>query len=360
MVKVLTLNVFMRPPLIKSNESDYKDSRLEYLIKRVLPQYEVVVLQEMFNFGTSRRQKLLSEAIRLGYKYSYCSEAKSVWNVQIDGGLVILSKYPIVKTASVNYERGIESDWMCAKGALYARVAVNNDNDNGNDGSKTNHVHIFTTHTQASYNVVRSLDNKYAQIRLQQLTILHKFIADQVSSSDIVNGEPILVLGDFNVDARGSELINVVHDTSGISAHHGYYSDSRNCAAVSVRDHAIEYDAMIPKNSPVIDLCDVIYEQYGEHPVTFGDILKLPDGSVVPRESAITGENGYRSCQCLDYILVASTVNLRSSSSSSNNDKLYTISDTRVEPLFVDPSTDPGLPFTQASDHYGVSINISF
>ncbi|KAJ2010070.1 hypothetical protein IWW57_007065, partial [Coemansia sp. S610] len=61
-LRILTQNMFMRPPLIKTNKSDWKDERLDYFIDNILGNYDVVCLQEMFEFASSRRSRLLAAA----------------------------------------------------------------------------------------------------------------------------------------------------------------------------------------------------------------------------------------------------------------------------------------------------------
>jgi len=41
-VKLLTLNMFMRPPPVHTNESDYKDARLEDFARLFLQNYDVI------------------------------------------------------------------------------------------------------------------------------------------------------------------------------------------------------------------------------------------------------------------------------------------------------------------------------
>lgn len=40
--KLLTYNVFMRPPLINNNGDDYKDLRHELFIKKFLPEFDFI------------------------------------------------------------------------------------------------------------------------------------------------------------------------------------------------------------------------------------------------------------------------------------------------------------------------------
>ena len=61
-VSLLTYNVFLRPPPIKTNEDDYKEERFEEILK-VIRQYDIVCLQEMFQTGTFRLEKIIEFAI---------------------------------------------------------------------------------------------------------------------------------------------------------------------------------------------------------------------------------------------------------------------------------------------------------
>ncbi|RUS14911.1 hypothetical protein BC938DRAFT_477163 [Jimgerdemannia flammicorona] len=110
--RFLTLNIFMRPPGIRNNLSDYKDSRLEYLIRYVLPRYDVVALQEAFAFGTIRKDILIREARKLGFNYHIESMRKDIFDLSIDGGLLVLSRFKIVDSAVMEYERGVNNDCL--------------------------------------------------------------------------------------------------------------------------------------------------------------------------------------------------------------------------------------------------------
>lgn len=108
--RLLTYNFFMRPPLIKNNFSDYKEFRLEYFIRNVLKEYDIICLEEMFQFGSSRRTRLLEAARKEGFNYSLTSPCNTVFNLAIDGGLVMLSKFPIKERDIFIYPSGVHSD----------------------------------------------------------------------------------------------------------------------------------------------------------------------------------------------------------------------------------------------------------
>src|ERR1051325_8929656 len=107
--RLLTYNFFMRPPFVKNNFSDYKEFRLSYFIKNVLPNYDIICLEEMFEFGSSRRARLLEAARKAGFNYSL-TLPHGGFMLAIDGGLVMLSKFPISDNKAYTYPSGVHSD----------------------------------------------------------------------------------------------------------------------------------------------------------------------------------------------------------------------------------------------------------
>ena len=94
-IRILTYNVFMRPYFIKNNHDDHKETRLDLLLEH-FKNFDIICLQEMFDVFTHRRQKLLKEALKLGFKYFCHSEPPELFERPlIDGGLLILSRYCI-------------------------------------------------------------------------------------------------------------------------------------------------------------------------------------------------------------------------------------------------------------------------
>lgn len=47
-IKILTLNLFLRPPGIHTNDSDYKDLRTHVFIDECISAYDIICLQEVF------------------------------------------------------------------------------------------------------------------------------------------------------------------------------------------------------------------------------------------------------------------------------------------------------------------------
>lgn len=108
-------------------------------------------------------------------------------NIRQDGGLVILSRYPIIAGSSLTYEKSSGSDRLASKGVIYARIQIGPSSDD--------YIHVFNTHMQA---------HDYGETRLEQIKELITFIQEIVQSD---NGKihPIIVAGDFNVTAEKTE-----------------------------------------------------------------------------------------------------------------------------------------------------------
>ena len=47
-IRLLTYNIFLRPPFIRNNADDYKNERFEDFLEQI-DNYDVIALQEMFS-----------------------------------------------------------------------------------------------------------------------------------------------------------------------------------------------------------------------------------------------------------------------------------------------------------------------
>ncbi|KAJ2789061.1 hypothetical protein H4R21_006841, partial [Coemansia helicoidea] len=302
-LRVLTQNMYMRPPLVHSNKGDWKDARLDFFIDRILPNYDVVCLQEMFEYASSRRSRLLAAAERLGFRHYVVSERKFLWDVGIDGGLAILSRFPVAATDSFEYQRGIGPDWMARKGVLYAKVEVRVDG-----AAAPTHVHVFTTHTQASYGEV-FITQPDVKRRLAQLHEFHSFL-EAVLPRHRAAGEPVVLTGDFNVDSRDHRLTDPEHVRHERDAEDGVATSDEGKAMMDVlQGHGIDPKLLGPDNTDAfkgrttIELHDTLHERLGYHPVTFGNIVVDKDGNVRPRETVLTNKQDSTVMHSIDYVL---------------------------------------------------------
>ncbi|HAJ95760.1 MAG TPA: hypothetical protein DCP02_05960 [Actinobacteria bacterium] len=104
-------------------------------------------------------------------------------DIRQDGGLIILSKYPIIECSAISYSSSSGTDRLAGKGAIYARIQIG--------PSADDYIHIFNTHIQS---------HNYSNSRLAQISELMDFISEIIKSDkDYIR--PILIAGDFNVAA---------------------------------------------------------------------------------------------------------------------------------------------------------------
>ncbi|CEP07305.1 hypothetical protein [Parasitella parasitica] len=332
--RLLTFNMFMRPPGVKNNENDYKDERLDYIIKRILPLYDIITIQEAFAYANRRIDKLLVAAFDQGFYFHVESPRHYPWDLGGDGGLLILSRYPITKADRIEFSRGVHADWLSFKGALHALVEVG-DNQ---------FIHVYTTHTQASYDNGGKLNLDDTKVRLSQFAKVHQFIQDTAQNDAF----PILLMGDLNVDA---------------AIHNGSLPDApsyKSSLAYTMMMDVLTgqgtnltllggdtFDKLLYTSSWRLDnLTDVPYETFGYHPVTFGDYTRSPNGTLLPAETILTSHNQLLTVQSIDRLLWAA-------GRSHQNHTMMALSNITIEHFSVDKNAT--YPFTQISDHYGIS-----
>ena len=120
-IKLLTYNMFLRP-LVNTNESDYKYERLDAFTKHYIEEFDIVCLQEVFEGFNSFKATLISKASEVGSIDSAIPTRPGFFDSNtIDGGLVILSKFSIVKSYSIVFKYWA-SDWILStKGCISAQ-----------------------------------------------------------------------------------------------------------------------------------------------------------------------------------------------------------------------------------------------
>jgi endonuclease/exonuclease/phosphatase family metal-dependent hydrolase len=311
-LRLLSMNMYMRP-FVYSNNGDFKEERLEVFYQTVLDKFDVIALQEMFSLGSHNRKQLL---INLSKKKGFAHHAAlgSSWSSfkPIDSGLLILSRYPIIESDSIAFSKGMNIDGWSNKGVLSALIqypCVSGENIK---------VLVITTHTQADYD---SNNTQYFEVQLQQVAELRDFVKKKHVQYPNV---PILLVGDFNINARVSP------DSDGKEHSSGYKK------LMDLLNFEIDHEK--------VEWRDLIYEQMGYHPVTFADTVQDPEtGETKPRDIVLTNKVILGQRLYLDYIFYY-----------NKNSQKVSVLNTQVEPFFVD-----GHPFGQLSDHYGVSTMLS-
>lgn len=157
-----------------------------------LASYDLIGLSELFD--SAHRQRALdtfqSEAAG---QFHLVEGPKRSGRHLVGSGLVLLSRYPIVETNEITFKNasrfitsGFKADGFAAKGALHAKVLV--------DEQAMLTVDCFLTH----------LESHSISVRALQLQELKTFIVNHTDARS-----PSLIMGDFNVtddSSRTAEL----------------------------------------------------------------------------------------------------------------------------------------------------------
>lgn len=167
---VLAYNVWALLPGIVSKDVS---ERLN-LLKDKLNGYDAIVFSELFD--NSRRETFLN-ALKTEYPYQTSVVDRS-GSIE-DGGVLIVSRYPIETESQIAFNDCDAEDCMSAKGVMYAEI-----NKGGNA------YHVFGSHTQAW----PAAENQAT--RLKQFQQMRNFI----DSKNISTEEPVIIAGDLNVD----------------------------------------------------------------------------------------------------------------------------------------------------------------
>lgn len=254
----------------------------------------------------------------------------------IDGGLLILSRFPIVERNQHAFTQGSGSDGICAKGVLYARVQLSPDLGDS--------LHVFTTHTQAGDRM-----REYA-IRATQLREMQRFITRTIRDD---RDAPVLITGDFNLDAR-HDLAHDAHDPTALPI-------STPCRESAVYQQLVrDLTSALGAGREVVDLMkhhDTTKLGDAVHPITNGDghaaLVHVSDPQSLSKDG-----------KCIDYMFFSPSSRVRRSSVSDTPsfDLRVVEAHTRVDhcavtPLVADPMHV--LPITHLSDHYALCAHFA-
>ncbi|MCL9782562.1 sphingomyelin phosphodiesterase [Vibrio sp. S4M6] len=169
-LKIMTYNIWALPVI-----ASYIGERFD-IIPDFVSGYDVLALQEVFASG---RSEFLRE---LAKEYPYQTEMLDKQGANIyDGGVIIVSRYPIVKQAQYVFPDCTGTDCFADKGVNYAEVIK---------GGKA--YHVFATHTASSDT---DKAREYRQRQFRQIRAL-------ATSLEIPEHETVVYSGDFNVNKR--------------------------------------------------------------------------------------------------------------------------------------------------------------
>lgn len=166
---VLSYNLYMlTPPIAYTDQSERAA-----IIPNHIAGYDALILSEVFY--NSARDSILVPGLSSAYPFH--TAVVDVGGSSEDGGVMILSKWPILSSTHIVYDSCDGSDCLAAKGAMYAKIDKNGVN-----------YHLFGTHTQAWQTGLI-----YRQAQFRQLRGF-------IDALNLPSTEAVLVGGDLNVD----------------------------------------------------------------------------------------------------------------------------------------------------------------
>ncbi|GAA2099343.1 sphingomyelin phosphodiesterase [Streptomyces albiaxialis] len=201
-VRLLSYNAFLMSKTLYPNWG--QDHRAEEIPKADwFRGNDVVVLQEAFDNSSSEALKANASG-QYPHQTPVVGRSKDGWDATHgaysattpeDGGVTLLSKWPVLTKEQYVYKEGCGSDNMSNKGFVYAVLDVK--------GTK---VHVVGTHTQSTDSGCG--DGEAERIRSAQFKEVDAFLDGKKIPAD----EQVLVAGDLNVDRHGSEHASMLSD----------------------------------------------------------------------------------------------------------------------------------------------------
>ncbi|MGW8762779.1 sphingomyelin phosphodiesterase [Streptomyces sp. NPDC055815] len=206
-LKVLTYNTFLFSKTLYPNWG--QDHRAKAIPAAPFFQgQDVVVLQETFDNSASDALKA-NAAAQYPYQTPVVGRSKTGWDATggayssttpEDGGVTILSKWPIVRKEQYVYKDACGADWYSNKGFAYTVLDVN--------GTR---VHVVGTHAQSTDPGCSA--GEAAQMRSRQFKNIDAFL----DAKNIPANEQVIVAGDMNVDSHTPEYDTMLAD-AGLAA----------------------------------------------------------------------------------------------------------------------------------------------
>ncbi|MGW0119361.1 sphingomyelin phosphodiesterase [Streptomyces sp. NPDC003327] len=201
-LKVLTYNAFLFSRSLYPNWG--QDHRAKAIPAAPFFQgQDVVVLQEAFDNSSSDALKA-NAADRYPHQTPVVGRGRTGWDATggaysgttpEDGGVTILSKWPILRKEQHVYKDACGADWYSNKGFAYAVLDVN--------GSR---VHVLGTHAQSTDPGCAA--GEAARTRSLQFKTIDAFL----DAKNIPAREQVIVAGDLNVDSHSAEYGTMLAD----------------------------------------------------------------------------------------------------------------------------------------------------
>lgn len=217
-LNVLAYNVWaLLPGLVAKDTSD----RLTEISKQ-LDGYDVIVFSELFE--NNRRETFLD---RIRGQYPYQTQVVDRSGAIEDGGVLIVSRWPIEHEDQITFSDCDADDCLAAKGVMYARI---------NKGGQK--YHVFGSHTQAW----TAAENQAT--RAQQFSEIKAFMDQQ----NIPASDAVIIAGDLNVDKTNfpvehQAMLNTLNasEVQQVAGSYAYTADGNVSAWTDGRPEFLDY-----------------------------------------------------------------------------------------------------------------------
>ncbi|KAG2379009.1 hypothetical protein C9374_007647 [Naegleria lovaniensis] len=208
-MKLITYNMWLTALTVRV--PPHKEERIEGLLNNLASQplatdVDIVALQEMFTFGSSwllhgnteLRDGLIQKASKIGFNHvALSNEPKFLMQ---DSGLMILSKHKIVDQENYIFKYASWTEYIVAKGILYALIEKNGSSSNEHDRE---YVMVFCLHMDAHTDSARREQIK--ELKQYVKTKLEKVFTERNISFHGQNSKNrVVICGDYNVNSLRS------------------------------------------------------------------------------------------------------------------------------------------------------------
>lgn len=192
--------------------------------KLVVSDYDVLVFQEAF---TKKTREVLWDILKEAYPYNEGPVNAKGSKMKLNGGVWILSKYPMELLGEIKFNKARGADAFSRKGAMLVDVVKNGV-----------HYQIMGTHLQADESASRD------KIRMEQCQQIH----DELLVVHAQDSIPQLLCGDFNISKN-----DVVHYTEMLNILQAQ-NDSASFPAKPLQSYNWENNDLIEKEYEVTTL----------------------------------------------------------------------------------------------------------
>lgn len=209
-LNIICYNIFCRPSYMCYDEQLKRAKRIPDAIKRTLGddgfnKLDVICFVEAFDHDVN--DALTVELHRMGFKYSTnVLDSYSLFKLKlINGGIRMFSRHKIVRSEfrTFPFSGVVNIESYVGKGALGVKIC-----------KKGVNWHVLGTHLAAW--------DHGREDRIKQLNLICEFMEEMKDVEIVGDGEPIVITGDFNIDAFGG-TDGHVQDLKGLYERLGAY-----------------------------------------------------------------------------------------------------------------------------------------